>query len=138
MALDPTLLNFRALYPEFGSVADARIQLYIDIYTESLSETNWEDCFGLAVIYRSAHELALSQNREANASVTANSQTVTASGAGAITQASAGQISVSYAETATQSGGSDNDAYLSQTQYGQQYLALKRQCLAMGIIAGCQ
>lgn len=138
MAVDPTLINFRVYFPEFDAVADAEVQLYIDLYVGLLRENSWGDCYGLAVLYRGAHELALSQNRQANASISTDGFVVTSSGAGAITQASAGGISASYAQSSTQTDGSDVDTYLSQTQYGQQFLALKRQCLPMGITAGCQ
>ncbi len=132
------LVTFRIFFPEFSSVAAEPIELYLALYNTSLQEDTWGDCFGEAILYRSAHEVALSQNRQANAQTTSSGFVTTSSGAGAITQASAGAISASYAQSSTQSLGSDTDTYLSQTQYGQQYLALKRQCLPLAVRAGCQ
>ena len=138
MALNGDLITFRAFFPEFSSVGDVSVELYLDLYNSTLNEDNWKDCFGEAVLYRSAHEIALSQNRQANEQTTSSGFVTTSSGAGAITQASAGGISASYSQSITQSAGGDTDAYLSQTQYGQQYLALKRQCLPLAVRAGCQ
>ena len=132
------LIAFRLFFPEFSGIDAAVIELYLVLYNATLEETTWGDCFGQAVLYRSAHELALSQNRQANAQTTSSGFVTTSSGAGAITQASAGGISASYAQSTTQSAGSDTDTYLSQTQYGQQYLALKRQCFPLAVRAVCQ
>ncbi len=135
MPLTGTLIEFRALFPEFDPVSDVTVQPQLDQCTEDLSETAWGKCYGKAILYCAAHEIALSQNRQANATVNAAGLVGTTTGAGAITGASAGGISASFSQSATQSTGSDADVYLSKTEYGQRFIALKRQCLSTARIA---
>lgn len=135
MAIVADLETFKLLFPELTGVGDPTITFYLEIYTDSLAEVYWAECFNQAILYRSAHEIALSQNRQANAQTNEAGQVITSTGSGAITSASAGAISVSYAQTASATQGSEADAYFSLTQYGQQYLTLKRECMPYGVLA---
>ena len=137
MSIVADLASFRILYPEFNGVSDDTVTAYIEIATDSLDDVNWSDCYARAVLAVTAHEIALSQNRQANAQTNEIGQVITSAGSGAITSASAGGISASYAQSASVSAGNDTDAYYSQTQYGQQYLSLKRQCLSYAVLASC-
>lgn len=138
MAIPATVVQFKILFPEFDSVSDAIIQIYLDIATDELSISQWGECLNKAILYLSAHELALSQNRQANSNVTSSGLVVTSSGSAAITSASTGGISASFGSTATMSQGSDRNTYLLKTEYGQMYLSLKRECLAVGVVVLCQ
>ena len=61
--IEPTLANFRILFPEFDAIDDVRIQLYIDDAIDELSKANWGKCWGKAVLYYAAHQLQLSIDR---------------------------------------------------------------------------
>lgn len=138
MAIPATVVQFKILFPEFDAVPDATIQVYLDIASDELSTTQWGTCLNKAILYLSAHELALSQNRRANSNLTTSGLVVTSSGAGAITSASAGGISAGFGSTATMTQGSDRNTYLLKTEYGQMYLSLKRECLSVGVVILCQ
>ena len=43
------LATFRALFPEFDSVNDIRVQLYLDDASDELSESAWGKCYNKAV-----------------------------------------------------------------------------------------
>ena len=132
-----TLPEFRAFFPEFNPVPDVSVNVYLDLNIDFLDVVQWQDNLGLAILYRTAHELALSQNRQAGASTTDGFVT-TASASGSLDSASAAEISASYTSSTTQTTGSDTDVYLAKTEYGQMYLALKRQSLSLGVRAKCQ
>lgn len=137
MAIIADLATFRVFYPEFDPVPDATVVIYLDLFNEELDEVYWRTCKPKAVLARSAHEIALSQNRQSNAQETDAGQVVTAAGSGAISSATAGAITAGYTVGATLTSGSDADVYFYKTEYGQQYLLLKRQCLPLAILAGC-
>lgn len=137
MPLVPDLITFRLKFPVFKSVGNPEILFYLNQYNSELTPLYWGDCLGEAVLLLTAHEIALSQNSQANAQISPDGFVVTSSGAGAITQAAAAELSVSFAEPAVGSSGSANDAYYQKTEYGQKYVALKRECLPRGLVAGC-
>lgn len=122
----PSLALFRILFPEFASVSDETIQAYLDGNIEVLSMPAWGACYGRAVMYLAAHELALSQARIAS-SVDAGGVVVAPTGV--VQSASAEGLSVSFA---VPSNRSEYAAWLAQTPYGQRYLALMRSCLSRG------
>lgn len=125
--MTPDLATFRALFPEFASVPDASIQVLLTGNEEGLSKSNWGLCFAKAVLYLTAHELALSQARIAG-SVDAGGGVVIAP-TGQVQSASAEGLSVSFAIPSNQN---EYQAWLAQTPYGQRFLALQRQCLSRG------
>lgn len=137
MEIVADLATFRIQFPEFDSIPDATVVYYLDICLAELNEIAWGLCYGKASLYCSAHEIALSQNRQANTQVTDAGFVITSAGSGAVTQASAGQISATYSENGTLTAGSDADVYYYQTTYGQHFLKLKRECLPIMAIAGC-
>lgn len=137
MAIVADLANFRLLFPEFDPVSDTEVQFYIDLSLEELSTTYWGDCYDRAALYLAAHQLALSQNRRSNVSIDPDGFVETSSGAGAITQASAGGLSASYSPSLSDTSGSDRDSWLNKTEYGQNYLALKRTCMPLGVRTVC-
>lgn len=130
MALTADLVTFRLAYPEFQTVSDAAVQFRLDDAIEQLNEAAWGLCYAKAVLSYAAHELALSQARIAAASVDEDNGAVSIAPTGQITQASAEGLSVSFAGP-SQGEGADS-AYFAQTPYGQNYLALRRQCLSRG------
>ena len=141
MSCDPCytadIATFGILFPEFDTVGDATKQFYLDKADCVLSDVNWGCTKPEAQLYYSAHQIALSQNRQANAQAAAGGEVITVGGAGAITSASAGGISVGYGESATSAQGSDADTVFTTTWYGQWYLYLKRTRMPTGLIATC-
>ena len=128
------LPTYRALYPEHGPVLDAVVEVQIDAALDHLSRKNWGRCYPRAVLTWAAHEVALAQARQAGAVITEGGQVV-GQASGTVASASAGGLSVSFAVPASAS--SSDAAYFSQTAYGQRYIALMRECLSRGRIAGC-
>lgn len=111
MAIDPA--SFKIRFPEFAAVADASVQIAIDDAVVMLNTAFWGVKYDLGLYYLSAHYLTLSQKSEAGSS-SSNSP---------ISARSVDGASVSYA---TYTPGNNSDAYLSSTQYGQRYLALRK------------
>lgn len=127
------LPTYRALYPEHGPLLDSVIEAQIDAALEHLSRKHWGRCYPRAVLTYAAHEVALAQARKAGA-VTTESGEVVGQATGAVASASAGGLSVSFAVPASASR--CDAAYFSQSAYGQRYLALMRECLSRGRMAG--
>lgn len=138
MAIVADVATFKILFPEFADVGDDVIEFYLDMYQDSsvgLSITFWGNTLGEATLYASAHEIALSQNRQANAKLAPGDFVTTSSGSGAITTASGAQISVGFGTSATVTQGNDADVYFTKTEYGQRFLLLKRSRMPLGILA---
>lgn len=127
------LPTYRALYPEHGPLLDSVIEAQIDAALHHLSRRSWGRCYPRAVLSYAAHEVALAQARKAGA-VTTESGEVVGQASGMLTSASAGGLSVSFAVPST--ANSVDAAYFSQSAYGQRYLALMRECLSRGRMAG--
>lgn len=126
--MTPDLATFRALFPEFATVADVTVQLYLDDALDRLSEGAWGRCYAKAVLNYAAHELALAQARQASAVDTGTGVVVPATGQ--LVSGSEEGISFAFAQSSTPK--TITQEWLSQTPYGQAYLALQRQCLERG------
>lgn len=126
--MTPDLATFRALFPEFATVADATVQLYLDDALDHLDSGAWGRCYAKAVLNYAAHELALAQARAASAVDTGGGVVVPQTGQ--LVSGSEEGISFAFAQSTTPK--SFTQEWLSQTPYGQAYLALQRQCLSRG------
>jgi hypothetical protein len=104
VAVTPT--TFKALFTEFASEGDSRVQLFIDQASRRLSESVFGDYYDDAVGFLTAHMLSRS--------------TATA-GRGFVSSETVGQLSRSY----TQSGGILASGYAT-TSYGQEFSRLLR------------
>lgn len=111
MSIDPA--SFKIRFPEFDSVADARIQVFIDDAVIILNSVYWGDKYDLGLNYLTAHYLALGTKSEAG-SITSNAPIASRSVDGTSTS-----YSVPVAKDIA-------DAYLASTAYGQRYLALRK------------
>ncbi len=127
----PSRATFRMRFPEFDPINDDVVDFWLDDTIAELSETNFGDCYGVAVETLAAHKLSLSGQR----------QTQTAEGvqpiSGAVQSASADGLSVSFGASKA-STGSGREYYLSQTPYGIDYLSIREKCLGRGRLAGCR
>ena len=109
--IDPA--SFKIRFPEFVSVDDARIQLFIDDAIVILNESYWGEKYDLGLYYLVAHYLILGDTTEAGSS----------SSIGPVSSKSVDGVSISYAQfTPT----NEADALLFSTVYGQRYLALRK------------
>lgn len=113
--IEPTLVNFRLLFPEFDGVDDARVELFLQCAIDAM---NSGECYAKATLYRTAHELSL------NIQQSSGSDNV--SGAGALTSASADGLSVAFASVDW--ANSADGSWWSKTPYGQKYMQLIAEC----------
>jgi hypothetical protein len=121
MALTPA--DFKIRFPEFVSVDDSRIQFWLDDAQLEVGEPAWGTLYEKGVMLLSAHLLSVDQS---------NSDEDESGGAtGNVTSRSVGDVSVSFAKATSDS--SSDDWYL-QTNYGSEYLRLKKR-VGMGIVA---
>lgn len=122
--IEPTLANFRILFPEFVDVDDARVELFLNMTIDVMNDG---DCYGKATLYRTAHELSLSLQRESG-------DGDSSSGAGALTSASADGLSVGFATVDW--ANSAEGSYWAKTPYGQSYVQAVAECGIGGRVAG--
>lgn len=123
-----TTEQFKAFFPEFCDVPDSVVTVWLDEATSYLDPASWGDCFDRACRYWTAHNLSQSQSRVASPQQQ--------SGSGAITSASAGGLSVSYAIPDFAVNGTADEIDYSKTEYGVKYLALRDNCLGAGQLCG--
>lgn len=127
--MTPDLATFRILFPEFDTVADALVTLYLDDALDHLDSGSWGRCYGKAVLNYAAHDLSLSLAREASAVVTGDGGVVVPQ-TGQLVSGSEEGISFAFAQSSTPK--TLTQEWLNQTPYGQAYMALQRQCLDRG------
>ena len=113
MANTCTPTEFKLRFPEFDTVADARIQIFIDDSILMLNETIWGTLYSLGICYLTAHYLALSE-----ASSNGGSDSV-----GNVASQSVDGVSISFN---TFSPTNANQSYWLSTQYGQRFYSLMR------------
>lgn len=111
MAVTPA--EFKIRFPEFGSVLDARVQLFLDDAELELDTSRWGDRYDKGQALLAAHYLTLSLKAASGAS----------SSSGTVASKSIGDVSVSYAVASSVSKTED---FYSSTIYGLEYLVLAR------------
>lgn len=129
--MTPDLATFRIMFEEFAPVADAKVQFYIDDALGQLDQGAWGLCYPKAVLLYAAHLLDLAETRKASAS--------SQNGAVVIPQTgklqSGSQAGISFAFEASTTNKSAAGEWLSQSPYGQEYLAHQRQCLGRAVLS---
>lgn len=124
MAINPT--DFKARYPEFVSVLDARVQTpHLDDAVLEVGAGAWGTLYERGVFLLTAHTLAMDPSIEDDID---GGDTVDDS---RITSRKVGDVAVSFSRGASAS--SDEDWYL-QTRYGSDYLRLKKR-VGIGMVA---
>jgi hypothetical protein len=126
--MNPDLATFRALFPEFASVVDATVNIYLDDALDHLSQGAWGRCWAKAVLNYSAHALALAQARAASASSQGGSVVIPQTGK----LQSGSEEGISFAFESSSTPKTITQEWLAQSPYGQAYLALQRECLERG------
>ena len=126
----PSVPTFKIRFPELSCSGEGTIQFWIDDVAAELSECSFGDGYPVAVETLAAHRLALSLQRQSQAA-----QGITPT-VGAVQSASADGLSVSLA-TPRAAAGSGQEAYLAQTPYGLEYLAIRERYLSRGRVSSC-
>jgi len=117
--LEPTIIEFREIFPEFNPVSDPRLQYYMDLSIGQVGKNAFGDCYAQAVYLVTAHNLVMMDpSRATNGTKSADK---------------VGDISVSY----DTSSGKGMDAMFNQTQYGKQFLQLRNSKVISPLILDC-
>jgi len=109
-----TTILFKARFPEFDSVDDARIQLFLDDAALVMDVETWGDVYDLGQAYLAAHYLSLAGKSSAGSAGAIS---------GPITSRTVDGVSVSYGGTPSIAS-NQNANYYNLTQYGQRYMVL--------------
>ena len=110
MTIEELLAVFRTRFPEFDSVSDEQVSLYLD---DALCIFKLCD---KAVVYLAAHLCALAQDQSGNTGID--------SGLGEVMSEKIGQKSVTYKTQASK----NEDVFYTSTKYGRTYLELRNKC----------
>ena len=98
MALTPE--DFKARYPEFDSVADARVQTFLDEAQLEVGSGPWGTLYEKGVFLLTAHMIVIDQRNQA----AGGSSSVSV---GQLTSRKVGDVSVTFASQSTSPDGSD-------------------------------
>ena len=110
------LASFRARYPEFDSVADARVELFLADAALEMGESCWGDLYDRGQSALAAHLLTISigdQSAVGGIGIVAP-----------LSERTVGDVSLKFAQAVPSSG--SNEAYFGRTTYGQEYMRLMR------------
>ena len=122
--MPPTITDvatFRAKFPEFAAVSDAKIDIELEEAELSLAASVFGTSHIRAILFLAAHYTMLSVDLGGNA--------VMAQGSSPLVQATADGVSSTYATPATDKLWS-GDLALSSTSYGQRFLVIRAQHVA--------
>jgi len=106
----PNVISFKTQFPEFANVDDTTIQIALDECEQYVDES-WGDQQIPATMFLAAHLLAVAQQGSTT-------------GGQVITSERIGQISVSYAASASAGGAGAGESMLTNTIYGRQFYYL--------------
>lgn len=125
MAVTPA--SFKALFPEFSSQTDPRVQLFLDQASRRVDAATFGARADDALSYLTAHLLAVANTA---------GQAATSGASGPVSSKTVGPLSVSFASNwGSASGSGDN---YQATYYGREYLTLVKLAIATPLLAwGC-
>ena len=119
-----TPADIKTRFPEFDSVNDSRIQIFIDDAELELDEGRWGDLYDKGLSYLTAHLLYMGEQSAGGSGA----------GLGPLSTKSIGDVSVSFGSYLA----ADNDANsFNSTSYGQEYYRLMIM-VGMGAVAVTQ
>jgi hypothetical protein len=119
MAVTPA--DFKERFPEFDSVSDTRVQLFLDDAALELDEGRWGDLYDKGLSYLTAHLLYIGEQSSAGQG----------EGGGPLSTKAVGDVSLSFGSYLT----TDNKAAVfNATSYGQEYYRLMMM-VGMGAVA---
>ena len=117
-----TPTTFKIRFPEYDSIDDVRIQLFLDDSALQISESKFGTSYDLAISYLTAHYLTLSIKTDTGSS----------GSIGQVASKSVEGVSVSYNNATADS---QSDSYYSSTSYGQRYLDIRSQITVGNIMS---
>lgn len=115
-----TVAQFKLRFPEFDTVPDARVQLFIDDSVLCFDPNMWGACLDLAQSYFVAANIQIYEVQVNDPSTSLP-----------ITDKTAGQLRVGMAGNALPVN--DSDSLYTSNKYGQKYLSLRDKCI-MGVL----
>lgn len=118
--MEPTIEEFREIFPEFNSIGNPRVQYYFNLSVGQVGKNAFGDCYAQAVYLMTAHNLVMSDPNRAQS--------------GEKSSEKVGDLAVSYNTT---SATDDLDSYLRQTQYGKQFIQLRNSKVIMPNVVDC-
>lgn len=125
MSTTPTIVEFRAVFPEFANATtypDAQLTYWLGIALQMLNVDRWGDLLSHGAYLLVAHNVSQAATRAASMSL---GGVVNAAGS-KVTSKSVDKVSMSYDVTSSAEEGAGN---WNMTTYGQQYI---RQARLMG------
>lgn len=108
----PTPAQIKVRYPAFGLTDDALVQMVIDEAGPMLDETRWGSLYTAGYCAYVAHVLQMDKTLASGGAGTP----------GVVASKTVGDTSISYAAMSVPA----RDAWLSKTEYGQRFIALRR------------
>lgn len=108
-----TPADFKTRFPEYTSVDDARIQLFIDDAVLEIDEAAWGDLYDKGLLYLTAHFLTIAESTSSGNS----------GGVAQTASQSVDGVSIAYA---TPSADSASASVFASTAYGQEFMRLKK------------
>lgn len=126
--MTPDLATFRALFPELSGTPDATVTLWLTDSTDFLLQSSWGKCWPKAVLYLSAHQIAVANARAASAAGGIVPQS------GVLQSGSEEGISFTFFDKGTTDRGAWAQ-WLATTPYGDAYAALQRACITRGMLS---
>jgi len=114
-----TLAGFKERFPEFSTVSDERIQIFLDDSSLMIG-TNWGKLQDLGTYYLTAHNLEIAEQSAGGDSGAMNP----------VSNESVGSVSTGYA---TNTSDKESNQYYMSTTYGQRYLELRSR-IAVGAV----
>ena len=123
MALDPS--TFKIRFPEFVTVDDSRIQLWLDDAELEVGESAWGTLYEKGVMLLAAHFLFIDQENQDSGDGAGGSSM------SRVTAKSVGDVSVSFARATAADATED---WYMQSSYGSEYWRLKMR-VGMGAVA---
>lgn len=118
--------TFKVRFPEFDTIADIRVDLYLEDAQLEVGEIPWGPFYQKGVFLLAAHLLQIDRNRQPSGVIGGASINQVAS-------RSVGDISVGFGSVSLTSKSSMEDWYRA-TQYGQEYYRLQHQ-VGAGMVA---
>lgn len=122
--------DLREAYPEITAAvaADNAVQTQLDRAARFLSPTAWATWYDDAVVMLAAHRVSLG--------ITAAQSGAASPATGAVSQASVGQVSTSFAVPEYTTEGTKEETDLALTRYGREFMILRDALFAGGRLAG--
>ena len=117
----PTSVEFKARYPEFEAVADARVAIFISESLQNVDESWCEQDIPVAILALAAHKMSL--EGEPQRSITSSPVNPLTTGR-KVSSRRVGDVAVQYESNMSEKMTVDSISYYDSTPYGKAYKKL--------------